>query len=115
MTKLRALILSLVLLAGVAIAAQPAAATTFQVTCWSTSGSPYVSRTGTGSTALNAAVACTRNLGGARWGTTACVQSATIWYYSAGYYYGEATKKQIEYCGYGAASFTTKGYTSSYW
>jgi hypothetical protein len=96
--------------------AKPAAATTYQAKCNSTSGSPYVERYATSTTSpLQANINCVRALGAARWGYSTCVANAVVWYYSNGYYYGEATKKQIEFCGYNAASFTTRGALWSYW
>jgi len=118
MTKLRAIVLFLALLAGVAgvgVATAPNAhAYLWGVGCYSTSGAPYVTAQGwstlsaTSGGIAAAARDCAVQLGKKRWGTS-CVQSATASNIGGHTYQLTAKKKQIELCGYGYASLTGQG------
>jgi len=116
--KARAVVAALCLTVAVGIAApQPAsAATNYQVSCWSTTGSPYVSTSAVSWSEQQAFLNCIKGLISRRWGMSNCGGNYYS-FYSGGYHYGYAVEyPNLTWCNYSrGSSFNAKGFLTSYW
>jgi hypothetical protein len=92
------------------------AAGNYQVTCWSTTGSPYVSTSAVSFSPTQAMINCISGLISRRWGASNC-GGAFFSFSSGGYHYGYAQEyPNRTWCNYSRGStFNAKGYTSGYW
>jgi len=112
------LILAVVALASLMIVA-PAPAETwnyYQVSCNSTTGSPYVSHSAVSFSPLQASLNCYKGLVSKRWGISIC-GNVYHSYYSYGWYYGVAhIVPNTAYCNYSrGSSFSTRAFVTGAW
>jgi hypothetical protein len=93
-----------------------AAASNFQVQCWSTTGSPYVSHSAVSYSQTQAFLNCIKGLISKRWGLSIC-GGAYYSFASGGYLYGYAVEyPNTAYCNYSrGSSFNAKGFLTAYW